>query len=74
MESLGSYSITSHQLKRLIGLMRGLNEEQPLSPHCTRLMRSMSTMARKEGKFGANHYFHLQDDLSVSIIKLINYS
>ena len=68
MEALGSYSITSSQLKRLIGLMRGIDKDQPLSPHCTRLMHAMSTMARKEGKFGAHHYFHLQEDLSVSIV------
>ncbi|XP_072180695.1 neurobeachin-like protein 1 [Diadema setosum] len=61
LESLGSYSITASQFKTLIGLMRG-PDDQSLSPNCTRLMRAVSHMARKEGKLSAHHYFDFQAD------------
>ncbi|XP_071791552.1 neurobeachin-like protein 1 [Asterias amurensis] len=70
MEALGSYSINSSQLKRLIGLMRGL-DDQSLSPNCLRLMHALSTMARKEGKQGAHHYFDLQESLSGITIPVV---
>ena len=40
--------------------------------HCSRLMRAMSTMARREGKDGALHFFNLQEqtDVSFSLIKV----
>nr|XP_054753108.1 neurobeachin-like protein 1 [Lytechinus pictus] len=67
LESLGAYSITSSQLKALIGLMRG-EDDQSLSSNCTRLMRALSRMARKEGKLSAHHYFDFQaDDTGISI-------
>ncbi|XP_022079256.1 neurobeachin-like protein 1 [Acanthaster planci] len=69
-EALGSYSISSTQLKRLIGLMRG-TDDQSLSPQCLRLMHALSVMARKEGKKGAHHYFDLQENLSGISIPVI---
>eukprot|EP00057_Strongylocentrotus_purpuratus_P026068 XP_011680542.1 PREDICTED: neurobeachin-like protein 1 isoform X2 [Strongylocentrotus purpuratus] len=71
LESLGAYSITSSQLKTLIGLMRG-EDDQSLSGNCTRLMRALSRMARKEGKLSAHHYFDFQADetgISIPVIK-----
>ncbi|XP_038073345.1 neurobeachin-like protein 1 isoform X2 [Patiria miniata] len=69
-EALGSYSISSTQLKRLIGLMRG-SDDQSLSPQCLRLMYAQSIMARKEGKQGAHHYFDLQETLSGITIPVV---
>ncbi|XP_033101707.1 neurobeachin-like protein 1 [Anneissia japonica] len=60
LQSLGSCSITSSELKRLIALIRGEDDKQ-LSPKCMRLMHSMSVMARKGGKLGAHHYFDFED-------------
>ncbi|XP_071942779.1 neurobeachin-like protein 1 [Antedon mediterranea] len=60
LQSLGSCSITSSELKRLITLIRG-EDEKVLSPKCKHMMHSMSMMARKGGKLGAHHYFDLED-------------
>ncbi|XP_053386541.1 neurobeachin-like protein 1 [Mercenaria mercenaria] len=60
LESLGTQSITAIELKQLIGLLR-LDEEENQNTYCSRLMRGMSTMARREGKEGALHFFNIQD-------------
>ena len=36
--------------------------------YCSRLMRAMSTMARREGKDGALHFFSFQEQADVSNI------
>ncbi|CAH1788242.1 unnamed protein product [Owenia fusiformis] len=56
LESLGSLSISASELKLLLGLLK-INEEGKQMPYCGRLMRAMSTMARRTGKDGALHYF-----------------
>ncbi|KAJ8020057.1 Neurobeachin-like protein 1 [Holothuria leucospilota] len=61
IENLGSYSILSSQVKHMIGLMRGPDDET-LSPLCSRLMHALSTIARKETRRGAYHYFDFQED------------
>ncbi|XP_021366386.1 neurobeachin-like protein 1 isoform X2 [Mizuhopecten yessoensis] len=60
LESLGTQSITATELKQLIGLLR-LDEEEKQNPYCSRLMHAISTMARREGKEGALHFFNLQE-------------
>ena len=35
--------------------------------YCSRLMRAMTTMARREGKEGALHFFSLQHPTDVSM-------
>ncbi|XP_060592045.1 neurobeachin-like protein 1, partial [Ruditapes philippinarum] len=60
LESLGTQSITAIELKQLIGLLR-LDDEEKQNTYCSRLMRAMSTMARREGKEGALHFFNIQD-------------
>ncbi|XP_071822216.1 neurobeachin-like protein 1 isoform X2 [Apostichopus japonicus] len=61
IEKLGSYSIVASQVKHMIGLMRGPDDET-LSPLCSRLMHALSTIARKETRRGAYHYFDFQED------------
>lgn len=65
IEKLGSYSIVASQVKHMIGLMRGPDDET-LSPLCSRLMHALSTIARKETRRGAYHYFDFQEDNTVS--------
>ncbi|XP_069107826.1 neurobeachin-like protein 1 isoform X1 [Argopecten irradians] len=60
LESLGTQSITATELKQLIGLLR-LDDESKQNTYCSRLMHAISTMARREGKEGALHFFNLQD-------------
>ncbi|KAH3749057.1 hypothetical protein DPMN_183547, partial [Dreissena polymorpha] len=60
LESLGTQSITAMELKQLIGLLK-LDPDGKQYPHCSRLMHAMSTMARREGKEGALHFFNIQD-------------
>ncbi|XP_052080874.1 neurobeachin-like protein 1 isoform X2 [Mytilus californianus] len=60
LECLGTKSITATELKKLISLLR-LDEEENQNPYCSRLMRAMSTMARREGNEGALHFLSLQE-------------
>ncbi|CAC5375511.1 NEBL1_2 [Mytilus coruscus] len=60
LECLGTQSITATELKKLISLLR-LDEEENQNPYCSRLMRAMSTMARREGNEGALHFLSLQE-------------
>ncbi|KAL4217498.1 Neurobeachin-like protein 1 [Mactra antiquata] len=60
LESLGTQSITAVELKQLIGLLK-LDEEGNQNAYCSRIMRAMSSMARREGKEGALHFFNIQD-------------
>ncbi|XP_052812655.1 neurobeachin-like protein 1 isoform X3 [Mya arenaria] len=60
LECLGTQSITAIELKQLIGLLR-MDEEGNQNSYCSRLMRAMSTMARREGKEGALHFFNLHE-------------
>ncbi|ESO94157.1 hypothetical protein LOTGIDRAFT_232423 [Lottia gigantea] len=59
LESLGTYSIQSDEIKQLISLLR-LDDEGLQMPYCTRIMRAISTMARRDGKDGALHFFDIQ--------------
>ncbi|KAK3582874.1 hypothetical protein CHS0354_012486 [Potamilus streckersoni] len=60
LEGLGTHSITATDLKQLISLLK-LNEEENQNAYSTRLMRAISTMARREGKEGALRFFNLQE-------------
>ncbi|KAK3083537.1 hypothetical protein FSP39_025014, partial [Pinctada imbricata] len=60
LEELGTQSITATELKKLIGLLK-TEEGEEQSIYCSRLMRCMSTMARREGKDSALQFFHLKD-------------
>ncbi|XP_065193649.1 neurobeachin-like protein 1 [Sycon ciliatum] len=57
VEYLGMYSISSPQLRQLIGLFRPIQNQQP--PYTTRLMQALEGMAHKSGLQGALHYFDL---------------
>ncbi|KAL5005989.1 hypothetical protein ScPMuIL_017147 [Solemya velum] len=58
MESLGTQSISATELKQLICVFK-LDEENKPNPYTTRLMHAISTMARREGKEGALHFFNI---------------
>ncbi|XP_067686159.1 neurobeachin-like protein 1 [Haliotis asinina] len=60
LESLGTHSVTASELKQLTGHLR-LDEEEKQRPYCTRFMRAVSTMARREGREGALHFFDIQE-------------
>ncbi|KAK7111968.1 hypothetical protein V1264_011504 [Littorina saxatilis] len=62
LEVLGTLSITAGELKQLISLFR-ISEEGEQMPYTTRLMRAISTMARREGKDTALYFFDLQNPL-----------
>ncbi|XP_055956982.1 neurobeachin-like protein 1 [Patella vulgata] len=70
-ELLGTHSIQASELKQLIALLR-LDEESVQMPYCTRLMRAISTMARRDGRDGALQFFDIQsrtDGLVLPTIK-----
>ncbi|KAK7507554.1 hypothetical protein BaRGS_00001489, partial [Batillaria attramentaria] len=60
LENLGTLSMTAGELKQLISLFR-VDEEGKQIPYTTRLMRSIATMARREGKETALNFFDLQN-------------
>ncbi|XP_025103761.1 neurobeachin-like protein 1 isoform X2 [Pomacea canaliculata] len=71
VESLGALSMPAKELKQLISLFR-LDEEGKQMPYTTRLMRAISTMARREGKEMALNFFDLQkpaDGISLPAIR-----
>ncbi|XP_006816022.1 neurobeachin-like protein 1 [Saccoglossus kowalevskii] len=59
LEYLGIHSITAREFKKLIGLLRG-KEDNALSMLCGKLMHVMSVMARREDQDGPLHYFDFQ--------------
>ncbi|XP_012936084.1 neurobeachin-like protein 1 [Aplysia californica] len=67
LEKLGSLSVKSSELKQLICLMKP-EEDGRQFPYTTRLMRAISTMARRDGSCGPLHFFdiqHLSDCISL---------
>lgn len=60
VEILGTLSIQSSELKQLIGLFR-VDEDDKMTPYCNRLMKAMSTMARRDGKDESLHFFCIQE-------------
>ncbi|CAG5122759.1 unnamed protein product, partial [Candidula unifasciata] len=59
LERLGSFSITAAELKQLIGLFKTDHGGKQF-PYTTRLMRAVSTMARRDGICGPLHFFDIQ--------------
>ncbi|BFZ22107.1 hypothetical protein BsWGS_25146 [Bradybaena similaris] len=59
LERLGSFSITAAELKQLIGLLKTDHGGKQF-PYSTRLMRAISTMARRDGICGPLHFFDIQ--------------
>ncbi|XP_059178496.1 neurobeachin-like protein 1 [Physella acuta] len=60
LERLGNLSISAGELKSLICLMKP-GEDKKQYPYTTRLMRAISTMARRDGICGPLHFFDIQN-------------
>ncbi|KAK0040263.1 neurobeachin-like protein 1, partial [Biomphalaria pfeifferi] len=60
LERLGNLSISASELKSLIGLLKPSADKKQY-PYTTRLMRSLSFMARRDGLCGPLHFFDIQN-------------
>ncbi|CAI9726854.1 1 isoform X1 [Octopus vulgaris] len=71
LETMATLSISSLELKQLIGLLR-IDEEDKMIPYCSRLLKAMSTMARRDGRDESLHFFCIQEPgagISIPCIK-----
>ncbi|GFO07271.1 neurobeachin-like protein 1, partial [Plakobranchus ocellatus] len=60
VERLGSLSISAAELKRLIWLFKPPEDGEQEFPYISRLIRALSTMARRVGSGGPLHFFDIQ--------------
>ncbi|GAB1600529.1 neurobeachin-like protein 1 isoform X2 [Argonauta hians] len=71
LETMATLSITSLELKQLIGLLR-IDKEDKMTPYTNRLLKAMSTMARRDGRDESLHFFCIQEPgagISIPCIK-----
>ncbi|KAK3721190.1 hypothetical protein RRG08_044202 [Elysia crispata] len=60
LERLGSLSISAPELKQLIGLVKPPEDEEKGFPYVNRLIRALSTMARRIVSGGPLHFFDIE--------------